>query len=232
MAERPAYFVDTQNKSLTTKELFNFKWHPGLSIQQKQKCIYEFHTSILQVHPNAKILEISTKSSNPLGKALSAFNLSFYPANFHKKITVETAFQSSKVFLHGGPYIDLLDKTSLDAKKDPRLKNSGQLQYFIYFNERWELNPPTSFYDWIYINAIMQNPHLVKNIIQYNCFTDIEFNPNKSINSQAKSAALFVSLYIKNKLSNTELSKNTFLDIITMKKVKISYSTTKQGSLI
>lgn len=232
MAERPAYFVNTENKKLIAKELFNFKWHPGLSIQQKQKSIYEFHSSILQVHPNAKILEISTKSSNPLGKALSAFNLSFYPTNFHKKITVETAFQSSKVFLYGGPYIDLLDKTSLDAKRDPRLKNSGQLQYFIYFNERWELNPPTIFYDWIYINALMQNPHLIKNIIEFNCFTDIEFNPNKSINSQAKSAALFVSLYRKNKLSNTVLSKNTFINIINREQSKVLYSTTKQGSLI
>jgi hypothetical protein len=113
-----------------------------------------------------------------------------------KEFSVETAFQSSKVFENGGPYIDLLEGTSKAAKKDIRLKTSGKLTQFKFFNRNWELEPKTLFYDWLYINALSLNEGLKNEIINYTAFSDIEFNPEKSINCQAKSA-VYMFHYIK-----------------------------------
>lgn len=62
------------------------------------------------------------------------------------------------------------------------------------------LNPKTIFYDWLYINAALENPLLAAERLKYNAFTDIEFNPEKSINCQAKAAALFVALSRQGKI--------------------------------
>lgn len=213
MAIRPVYFATCDKGTLVEKELFDFKWHPGLTIIQKQKSIDELHTSVLSKYPNKKILEVSSKSPKIHGVSLSAFNLNFHIPNQKRTISVETAFQSSKVFSNGGPYSDLLDKTSLDAKKDLRLKNSGDLLYFSFFQEKWSLTPKTAFYDWLYINALSHHTNLIDFIIQYDCFTDIEFNPEKSINCQAQSAALFVSLYKTKILQEALTSKVSFLNV-------------------
>ena len=50
-------------------------------------------------------------------------------------------------------------------------------------------------YDFIYMNALLENEDLAKKVIEFEGFTDIEFNPNKSIGCQAKAAAMFVGLY-------------------------------------
>ena len=111
MAIRPAYLVSVNEIPLVKVEDFEFKWHPGLSVSQKQKSIDELHSAILKIHPDRKILEVSSKSRIVLGTLLSAFNLTFSTKKYKKTISVETAFQSSKVFTNGGPYYDLLDKT-------------------------------------------------------------------------------------------------------------------------
>lgn len=54
--------------------------------------------------------------------------------------------------------------------------------------------PRTAFYDWLYINALIENPQLAEKLNGYDGFTDIAFNPDKGINCQARSAALYVSL--------------------------------------
>ena len=69
-----------------------------------------------------------------------------------------------------------------------------------YGDDEWPLIPRTRFYDWLYITALSQNKELSEAVINYNAFTDIEFNPRKSINCQARSAAIYVSLYRAGKL--------------------------------
>lgn len=51
-------------------------------------------------------------------------------------------------------------------------------------------------------------------ILRQNAFSDIEFNAEKSINCQAYSAALFVSLYKNDLLKQALSDKNVFLDIL------------------
>ena len=131
-------------------------------------------------------MEVSTKSPDVLGVKLSAFTLRL---NGH---TLENVFQSAKVFERGGPYLDLLDVPPKAAKRDERLRTSGRLTAFRYQGVDFPLEPRTLFYDYIYLSAVKESlskPE-IEQIAQYNCFTDIEFNPAKSLNTQARTAAL------------------------------------------
>ncbi|OXM83690.1 DarT1-associated NADAR antitoxin family protein [Paenibacillus rigui] len=200
MANRPVFISDPNNGNYVKTVDVEFDWFPGFSIKQKQRSISSLHNNFQKNYPTLSILEISSKSENELGVALSAFNLTIETKN-NKSFSVETAFQSSKVFEHGGPYTDLLGHNSREAKKDQRLKNSGKLIRFQYFNRTWSLEPKTLFYDWLYINALSLNKELSTSILKYDAFSDIEFNPEKSINCQARSAALYISLSRKNLLT-------------------------------
>lgn len=194
MAKRK-YFISTPNNNCLFKEEFSeFKFYTGFAITQKQKSIISFHNSIIEKNKEFKILEVSTKSTNPVGVALSAFNLKFLDEVSNKEFPLENIFQSSKVFENGGPYRDLLYVQPKEAKRDERLATSGKLIKFNYNGQDWELEPKTIFYDWIYIKALCRNSKLVEEIVKYDTFTDIEFNHEKSINCQARSAAIFVSL--------------------------------------
>lgn len=213
MAKRPVFIADTKSREYVKSEHIEFEWFAGFAVAQKQKSIESLHKNFLRKHPSLKVLEISSKSSSDLGKALSAFNLTIKTKN-NKQFSVETAFQASKVFERGGPYRDLYEKSSKEAKKDLRIKSSGQLLYFQYFNRRWELEPKTLFYDWLYINALSLHKDLNEKIVEFDAFTDIEFNPEKSINCQAKSVAIYVSLYRSGLLGEALSSTERFKEIV------------------
>lgn len=183
MAKRPAFFV-RQRKVVSN--IYSFEWYSGFAVSQKQKSIKSLHNAIIEADANAKPLEISTKSTETIGIKLSAFNLKI------NDYTLENIFQSAKVFENGGPYLDLLDMSPKEAKHDARLHKSGCLKAFHYRNEVFPLIPQTVFYDFIYITAIKESFAIeeINAILQYNYFTDIEFNPSKSINTQARSAAI------------------------------------------
>ena len=124
MAKRKT-FVVSLNDIFEEKEI-DFVFYSGFSITQKQKSIESLHNAIKELYYDAEILEISSKSSIELGMKLSAFNLKL------DGIALENIFQSSKVFEYGGPYEDLLSKTPIEAKKDPRIKDSGRIIGFKY----------------------------------------------------------------------------------------------------
>jgi len=216
MAKRPLFIPNTNAIGVTIKEI-DFIWYSGYSIIQKQKSIKSMHDNALKLG-YANILEISTKSPENIGSQLSAFNLSATSLIKSKKFTVEVAFQSSKIFEKGGPYLDILETDSRSAKKDLRLKTSGKLVGFRFFGRDFPLDPPTYFYDWLYINTLMKNNDLFSRFMKFKAFTDIEFNPKKSINCQAYSAALFASMLyhgivindIKDPIKFLEFNKNEY----------------------
>lgn len=198
MAKRPV-FIPLKEGIVSVKILMiDFIWHSGYALSQKQKSIKSLHESARQ-YGLSNLLEISSKSYCEEGKKLSAFNLSTSSLINKKRFSVEIAFQSSKIFEKGGPYIDLMEVDSRTAKKDPRLKSSGKIIGFNFFNKKFPSDPPTYFYDWLYINTLLKNEELIPLLEQYDGFTDIEFNPDKSINCQAYSVALFSSLIRKEK---------------------------------
>ena len=188
--------------SFVEEEMIDFKYYSGFSLSQKQKSIRSLHEEIKNKYPQCKVLEISSKSEIDLGVNLSAFNLKLYNREVNKKVSIESIFQSSKVFKNGGPYKDLLFKSSLDAKRDIRIRESGDLLHFDYCGMKWGLEPNTMFYDYIYISALVENYEIAEVLINFDCFTDIEFNHNKSINCQARAAAIFVSLKKQDKLNH------------------------------
>ena len=68
----------------------------------------------------------------------------------------------------------------------------------------WSVEPLTTFYDWLYVNALKQNTHLHEEVMQYQAFTDREFNPKKSIHCAAYALAMFVALNKRGLLDNVE----------------------------
>lgn len=196
MTTRPIFAPSFTGNKFVTKYDTEFLWHAGFSVSQKQKSIKSLHEQgKIQFNLN-NILEVSTKSMLKVGKQASAFNLSIETKD-GIRTTVESLYQGSKVFENGGPYRDIYSLSSLDAKKDSRLKNSGNLIQFKFIdNSIWQLNE--NFYDWIYLNALLQNQQIAEELMLYEAFTDIEFNPKKSFNCQAYSVALYKSLLKRN----------------------------------
>jgi hypothetical protein len=214
MAIRPVYIPTLSGPTLVVTRNVDFKWFPGLSVTQKQKSVESLHAAASKLPNIVSILEVSSKSKDELGIALSAFNLMISTIKYKQTFSVEQAFQSSKVFENGGPYVDLLQKTSREAKKDSRLRTSGRLKGFKFCGVDWGLEPQTAFYDWLYINALKKHPELADNVIQFSAFTDIEFNPERSINCQAYSVALYISLRNRDLLEYAASSKSAFLEAI------------------
>lgn len=212
MAVRPV-FVVSMDKRYCIRENVEFKFFNGFSDIQKRKSIKSLHQEYLKKYDTKKILEISSKSEDELGVKLSAFNL-MITTKKGKQFSVECAFQSSKIFEKGGPYKDLLDMPSQIAKKDERLKNSGKIIGFNIDGKNFEAEPKTYFYNWLYINTLYLNKELAMQVMQYDAFTDIAFNPHKSINCQAEAAAIFVSLKKQGLLEKALKDKESFKKIV------------------
>lgn len=194
MAARPV-FVPDPRKPFARTYMTEFQWNPGLSAAQKRRNIDALHEAHRRSFPAHRILEISSKSRDDLGIRLSAFHLKKFVPALGADLPLECVFQGGKVFSGGGPYTDLYTVSPRDAKRDPRLRSSGMLKEFRFDDRSFPIHPTTAFYDWLYIQALLENPELAEAVIQYDTFTDIEFNPGKSLNCQASAAALFVALH-------------------------------------
>ena len=202
MAVRPAWTIEIDT---IQQKQFSFTWNGGFAICQKQKNIVNLHTSIRE-KTGGNPLEISSKSTVELGKDYSAFSLKL------DEHFLENIFQSAKVYELGGPFIDLLSVMPKEAKKDERHKKSGKLLYFLYEGEKWPLQPKTAFYDYIYMKAVLQcfKREEIEKLFFYDWFTDIEFNPKKSINCQARSVTILTYI-MKHHLENTLNAKQDWI---------------------
>ncbi|MCQ0987186.1 DarT1-associated NADAR antitoxin family protein [Jiella marina] len=212
MAERPIFIPTTEEDGYVRRVDFEIPWAGGFAEVQKKKNIRALHDAARNVGYEP-LLEVSSKSDEVAGRHLSAFHLRVM-TNVGD-MPLENAFQGSKVFEHGGPYTDLYDVEPREAKRDLRLRDSGALTGFKFDGYDFPLKPTTVFYDWLYLNAIFPHRDWLKNRVdgemRYDGFTDIEFNPTKSVNCQAKSCALFVSLMREDKLEQYLESPSVFM---------------------
>lgn len=211
MAERPLFVPASEVSQLVREIYVTFQWHPGFAAIQKKKSVVSLHEAAAKAGYEP-LLEVSTKSDEKLGRHLSAFHLRVGSAV--GDIPLEAAFQGSKVFENGGPFTDLYTRDVREAKRDPRLKESGRLREFRFGNVRFDLEPKTAFYDWLYLTAIFPHRDFLARLTRYAGFTDIEFNPERSINCQARSCALFVALTRKEVLAEAVQSPTTFVDYL------------------
>jgi hypothetical protein len=211
MAERPV-FVPVPGESELVREIgFELKWHPGFAPVQKQKNVAALHAAAAAAG-YSPLLEVSTKSREKLGRHLSAFHLKVRSSK--GEIPLESAFQGSKVFEAGGPFTDLYGVEPRFAKRDPRLRESSSLVAFELHGARFPLEPRTLFYDWLYLNAIFPHRVWLARLNRFAGFTDIEFNPERSLNCQARSCALFVALMAKGLLDRAVESPEAFRMIL------------------
>jgi len=211
MAERPLFIPAAEGHALVKTKHVEFQWFPGMAASQKQKSVDSLHAAASKLPGISNVLEVSSKSREELGVALSAFNLTFTTVKHNRTFSVECAYQGSKVFERGGPFVDIFGMTSREAKTDERLRSFGRLTGFRFFSTDWGLEPQTAFYDWLYINALKKHPSLTEQLLEYSAFTDIEFNPERSINCQAYSVALYISLHKRCLLEEATSSKEAFL---------------------
>lgn len=212
MAVRPVFEVCGEPPFFRKRDT-EFTFYSGFSMTQKTRCVNSLHESYLAENPDKRMLEISGASPSELGRALSAFSLTITPES-GEPCSVECAFQGGKVFEHGGPYSDLLYKTSKEAKTDPRLHESGKIIGFRYGDIDFPNEPKTFFYNWLYVTVLNAHREFHAGLSEYDAFTDIMFSPSKSLNCQAEAAAIFVSLYRGGMLDDALQSKERFLSLV------------------
>ena len=211
MASRIVFLPKFQDPWYEEK-VVTFEWVPGMAKSQARKSINNLHEAAQAQLDLLKPLEISTKSNTDLGVSLSAFNLQL-DVDTHF-VSIESAYQSSKIFKNGGPFRDILNLNSYDAKKDERLKNSGELIGFKFEGNEWNVTNSPNFYDYLYIKALT-NFEGKKLIQEFDCFTDIAFSQtslkyknNLSFNCQARSVAIYLGLL--NNLDESKIVKKLY----------------------
>jgi hypothetical protein len=211
MAERPVFVPTPAGSNLVAEVPISFVWNPGLAPSQKRKNVEALHYAAAS-RGLAHLLEISSKSEREIGRRLSAFHQKVRLKS-GQVIPLECAFQGSKVFKEGGPYTDLFECEPRDAKRDPRLRNSGDLVGFEFEGKAFPLHPKSVFYDWLYANAIYPEREWLKRLGKLDGFTDIEFNPERSVNCQARSCAFFVALQKRHLLDEAMSSFERFVEV-------------------
>lgn len=211
MANRPVFVVGNEGKWCRVFDI-EFDYVKGMSKSQKTKCSMSLRNAFKFVMPECNVLEVSRYSEHPLGEALSAFNLEITTKD-GMKMPVECAFQGGKIMKEYGQLSDLYYKTAAEAKADPR-RISGTLLGFQFDGMKFELKPRTAFYNWIYIRALGEHPEYGDQLMKFDAFTDIAFNPQKSSNCQAEACACYVALRRNGLLEKALQSKEDFIEIL------------------
>ena len=177
-----------------------FDWFPGFALSQKRKSQISLHQNFLNSYPTANVLEISSSSLYSLGSDLSAMHLSKQTST--GVTTVESAFQSSRIYGTGksevGPFPEYLFLPGKECKKVVKDLSRGMISYRYLFDEMEFYAPEhfiSLFYNYLYLNALREKENQGTALAlldrKYTAFTDLA---TKSLNCQARSAAIFVSL--------------------------------------
>ena len=217
MAKRPL-FIPAPAGQLVEERTVEFEWFSGFAASQKRRCVESLHRSAATHLGRSRVLEVSTKSASPLGVRLSAFSLSVEIDAQPQPILLEAAFQGSKVFGARGPFTHLYSvRSGRDVKRYMRQFSRDQLTGFRFDGRDWGLTPKTAFYDWLYVRALgalaERDGEIDDALVEFDAFTDIEFNPDKSINCQARSCALYVAL-LKNRSLRTATDPTEFIAML------------------
>lgn len=192
---------------------FEIKWKSGFGKKSRIENINMLHSKIastFNVSPD-RILEVSTNSENTLGRKLSSFNLELEVNG--NKYKVESAYQSSKKFetlLGIKSFSEYIKEKPGIIKSKIRGMDPKTLIGFNFLGVSYNLNPKYMFYDWLYVRAIHQQPNMFNKLFDYDYFTDIEFNPEKSINCQARSVVLYIWLMKKSRVDEYIMSPGKF----------------------
>lgn len=170
------------------------------ALSQKRKCQIGLHQNFLMEYPKEKILEISSSSLVSLGAKLSAMHLS--KRTLKGITTVESVFRSSRIYSDGikriGPFPEYRFLPGRECKKLVK-EAAKEMHSYQYELDGLTFYAPvhhiSQFYDSLYLNALLEpeNEEVKNKLLQenYTAFTDLA---TRSLNCQARSAAIFVGL--------------------------------------
>ena len=213
MATRPVFIPQVRSEQAPVRMVsVSFTWHPGLAPARKRLNAAAMHAAIHETLPELhRPLEVSSKSQVPLGVSLSAFNLTVASPKSGGVVCVESLYQASKVFATGGPYPQLYIRPAREVRQALKRHAGQPLMAFDLHGVRWPLEPRQSFYCWVYCQTLHRNPGLAAALGSYDCFTDIEFNPARSVNCQAYAVALYAALARTGRLKQALAAPAAFL---------------------
>ena len=173
----------------------------GFALSQKRKTERSLHRNFLAAYPESHPLEISSASLNPIGCALFAMHLKKTTSS-GMLTSVESAFQSSRIYRDGseqiGPFPEYLYADGREAKKEVKAASRG-LHSYEYLFDGIHFSAPdfhiSLFYDFLYLNALIEkdNMETACRLVEgaFDAFSDLA---TSSLNSQARSCAIFVGL--------------------------------------
>lgn len=179
---------------VSNDDTLSMRYDVSVPEMDKHELVHFLHDKFASYHSDCNILEVSTRGDKNEGKALSAFNLCYTLKKSQQKVSVESAFQGSKVFTDGSTYPDLFHKNSYTAKMDKR-RWGKQIAFYLFYEQRFEVSPPTLFYNWLYLKTLQVNPQVWDTVKEYNAYTDTAADMNRSINCQARACAIAHSLF-------------------------------------
>jgi hypothetical protein len=197
VANRPVFIPNYDGALLVQERFFDFTWSSGFAESQKKKNVAALHAAAKRSGIE-RILEISSKSDKEVGRRLSAFSLKVEIEG--AEYPLESVYQGSKVFDTCGPSPEIFDYEPREAKRYVRALDCGRLIGFELEGERYPLVPKNAFYDWLYIRALAKHVDWIDKNVSYDAYTDIEFNPEKQVNCQARAFAEYKSLAAKSEL--------------------------------
>lgn len=215
MAKRPVYII-TEDVHCYQKEMIEFVWVPGQALSRQRQNIRNMQAACAERYPGKKMLEISTKSEDPAGVALSGFELILTEKD-GRAVPVEAAFHAGKVFEYGGPFPELKDLPVRKARSDERLTRYGKVIAYEDENGRFPVCSERIYYDWLYVKALHGHPETVRAAVGYEIFTDIAFNPKTMERCQAEAAAIYMSLLRRGQLEEALEDAEHFVAIVNRK---------------
>ncbi len=151
-----------------------------------------FYAAVEHDRPR-RTLEISSRSSDRLGRDLSAMNL---PAadDLHGR-SVESVYQAAKCYGDGGPDTQL-HRSGYEAKRrDRERRRQGPLAGFRHEGRQWPPETGSAFYDWLWTRSALRHcgHGVVERLQRYDGFTD-QFHRPAALACQAKTAAIVAGM--------------------------------------
>lgn len=211
MATRPV-FLPTEEGPLLVKEWqVDFPWASGFAEVQKKKNVRALHDAAHEAGID-DVLEISSKSDIEVGRRLSAFSLKVKVDG--GMFPLESLYQGAKVFRDAGPFPEIMDLSPRESKHFIRENARGDLIGFHLFGKDFPLSPKNAFYDWLYIRALVAHSDWIREKMTFSAFTDIEFNPQKQVNCQARAFAEYISLQKRSMLEKSAQDFSYFASLL------------------
>ena len=209
--------------------LVNLDWFGGYALSQRRKNELGLHLNFNYAYPDLRFLEVSSASLCQIGQSLSAMNLS--KRTSQGCTCVESAFQSSRIYYDGGvqigPFPEYLFLPGRRSKKLVKIASEGHHSFEYSFEGKHFFTPnfhPSLFYDFIYISALLEdeNKQVTSQLLseEYSAFSDLA---TKSLNTQARSCAIFVGLHKAGKLEMAR-SVQSFLELFRVREKWDSFS--------